>query len=65
MLTSNDCEGGSAAFAVASPASDADGEYFGTKAFLTVSGQLHAEALAAAMARVYVLGASAPAIVLA
>ena len=30
--------------------------FFGTPAFLTVSGQLHAEALSAGLGRVYVLG---------
>lgn len=52
ILTGNDCEGAGEVFEVAG------GErYFGgARAFLTVSGQLHAECLAAGIARVYTFG---------
>ncbi|KZV99479.1 asparaginyl-tRNA synthetase [Exidia glandulosa HHB12029] len=50
-LTQNDCEGGGEAFALAAPAPD----MFGHPAYLTVSAQLHLEAMAAALPRVYTL----------
>lgn len=65
VITGNDCEGGGETFAVSTkehgvqPITDGAAvqlEFFGTPAFLTVSGQLHAEALSAGLNRVYVLG---------
>lgn len=63
VLTSNDCEGAGELFRVttanaAPPASSSStsSEFFGRPAFLTVSGQLHAEAIAAAIDRVYTFG---------
>lgn len=65
VLTSNDCEGAGELFSV-SPASshvkkgssDGNASFFGKPVFLTVSGQLHLEALAVggALSRVYSLG---------
>lgn len=67
MLTSNDCEGAGEVFKV-QPESEAtvkammqegrdrDTAYFGTKTFLTVSGQLHLEAVCRGMGNVYTLG---------
>ncbi|KAG2059804.1 asparaginyl-tRNA synthetase [Suillus hirtellus] len=65
ILTSNDCEGGGETFRV-SPASSAppskqlpdpsaQAEFFSQPAYLTVSSQLHLEALAASLSRVYTL----------
>ncbi|CCL99001.1 uncharacterized protein FIBRA_01009 [Fibroporia radiculosa] len=64
IVTSNDCEGAGETFRIASPnihqqqtpstSPDAD-EFFGKPAYLTVSSQLHLEAMAAAMSRVYTL----------
>lgn len=69
VLTSNDCEGAGETFTVHTRSENADGtagavldDSDGTKHFfpadvhLTVSGQLHQEALAASLSRVYVLG---------
>jgi len=57
IITGNDCEGGGEAFDVSAPGYDsADQTFFGRAAHLTVSGQLHAEVVACAMSRVYVLG---------
>jgi asparaginyl-tRNA synthetase len=51
ILTSNDCEGAGEMFRVAPE------EFFGSNpAYLTVSGQLHAEMFACAMSRVYTFG---------
>ncbi|TFK46800.1 asparaginyl-tRNA synthetase [Heliocybe sulcata] len=64
ILTSNDCEGAGEAFRVAPltsvhPASSGlppkTEEFFSNPSYLTVSSQLHLEALAAAMSRVYTL----------
>jgi asparaginyl-tRNA synthetase len=58
MLTSSDCEGAGEAFRIAPTSPSAGGpptEFFGTPAYLTVSTQLHLEALAASFARVYAL----------
>ncbi|KAI0780982.1 asparaginyl-tRNA synthetase [Trametes elegans] len=70
ILTSNDCEGAGETFRVV-PSSDtptdssnpppsgtthaAPSEYFGHPAYLTVSSQLHLEAVAASISRVYTL----------
>ena len=59
VLTSNDCEGAGELFSV-SPSTSArtKGDFFGKPVHLTVSGQLHLEALAVggALSRVYSLG---------
>ncbi|OBZ67426.1 Asparagine--tRNA ligase [Grifola frondosa] len=62
ILTSNDCEGAGETFKIApsSPPSiltseAKPAEYFGHPAYLTVSSQLHLEALATAISRVYTL----------
>ncbi|XP_063622527.1 asparaginyl-tRNA synthetase [Cydia splendana] len=67
MLTSNDCEGAGEVFkvqpdneetvkAMMQEGRDRDAIYFGTKTFLTVSGQLHLEAICRGMGNVYTLG---------
>lgn len=68
MITSNDCEGGGEVFQIGVPSRKSketkenqieklDLDFFGTDpAYLTVSGQLHAEALAASLGRVYTFG---------
>ncbi len=67
IITSNDCEGAGQVFKVVSNDKPKEGkhykftgelcvEYFGTPAFLTVSGQLHAEMMACSLSRVYTLG---------
>jgi asparaginyl-tRNA synthetase len=66
VITSSDCEGGGEAFRLAPLVHDASPssgltttvpqEFFGQPAYLTVSSQLHLEALAASLARVYNLG---------
>lgn len=53
ILTANDCEGGGELFSVGT--SNAT-PFFGRPVFLTVSGQLHLEAFAAALSRVYTFG---------
>ncbi|THH29317.1 hypothetical protein EUX98_g4871 [Antrodiella citrinella] len=62
IITSNDSEGGGETFSVtpSSPLSVKDKEipipdFFGRPAYLTVSSQLHLEALAASMSRVYTI----------
>ncbi|XP_063228412.1 asparaginyl-tRNA synthetase isoform X2 [Bacillus rossius redtenbacheri] len=67
VLTSNDCEGAGEVF-VARPDSDAlvasmakegatpDEAFFNVKSYLTVSGQLHLEAVARSLCRVYTVG---------
>ncbi|CAH0719315.1 unnamed protein product, partial [Brenthis ino] len=67
ILTSNDCEGAGEVFKV-QPENDEtvkammqegrnrDSVYFGTKTYLTVSGQLHLEAMCRGMGNVYTLG---------
>lgn len=55
LLTSNDCEEAGEAFTVVT-ANCKDGEkFFQTDAYLTVSGQLHLEAMLNAFAKVYTL----------
>ncbi|GLE07527.1 hypothetical protein PINS_up017957 [Pythium insidiosum] len=54
ILTSNDCEGAGEQFKVSK--TDGNDDFFGTNAFLTVSGQLHAEMYACAMSKVYTFG---------
>ncbi|KAJ7066626.1 asparaginyl-tRNA synthetase [Mycena amicta] len=61
VLTSGDAEGGGEAFRLASTSQDTslperDREFFSHPAFLTVSHQLHLEALCSALTRVYTLG---------
>ncbi|TPX30628.1 asparagine---tRNA ligase [Synchytrium microbalum] len=59
LITSNDCEGAGETFTVSSDSISADGvktEFFRKPVYLTVSGQLHAELMASALSRVYVLG---------
>ncbi|KAI0082823.1 asparaginyl-tRNA synthetase [Panus rudis PR-1116 ss-1] len=64
ILTANDCEGAGETFRIApsshttSPdqrAADTEEEFFGRAAYLTVSSQLHLEALATSISRVYTL----------
>ncbi len=64
ILTSNDCEGAGELFAVTStqqpPPTEgghpSEGGFFGRPAYLTVSGQLHAEAFAVGAGPVYTFG---------
>ncbi|XP_068623134.1 asparaginyl-tRNA synthetase [Battus philenor] len=67
ILTSNDCEGAGEVFKVLPDNKDtikammqqdkqADNVYFGSKTFLTVSGQLHLEAMCRGLGNVYTLG---------
>ncbi|MCL2271714.1 MAG: asparagine--tRNA ligase [Treponema sp.] len=67
IITSGDCEGAGAMFQVttldpavmkqsADGSSDYTRDFFGKKTFLTVSGQLEAEAYASALSRVYTFG---------
>ena len=53
VLTSNDCEGGGEVFSVSAPSSPDDGPYWDTPVHLTVSGQLHLEAICNGISRVY------------
>ncbi|PSR70746.1 hypothetical protein PHLCEN_2v13366 [Hermanssonia centrifuga] len=65
ILTSNDCEGAGETFHVSHPDQTASTssnavttsprEFFGRPAYLTVSSQLHLEALATSLARVYTI----------
>ncbi|OCH87612.1 asparaginyl-tRNA synthetase [Obba rivulosa] len=61
ITTSSDCEGAGEAFRIAPPpspdlpSSENPAEFFGRPAYLTVSSQLHLEALANAISRVYTL----------
>ena len=52
-MTSNDCEGAGETFRIAG--GGAEGEFFGRRAYLTVSSQLHLEAMAMGLSRVYTL----------
>ncbi len=67
IITTNDCEGAGAMFQVTTltperlsaaggPADPYARDFFGRRAFLTVSGQLEAEAMACALGRVYTFG---------
>lgn len=67
VLTSNDCEGAGELFLVKPDSKDLlksmrkeglteEESYFNTKTFLTVSGQLHLEAVARAFTKVYTFG---------
>ncbi|KZC04428.1 PREDICTED: probable asparagine--tRNA ligase, mitochondrial [Dufourea novaeangliae] len=67
VLTSNDCEGAGELFSVKPCSAEIlqtmkkegvseEEYYFNSKAFLTVSGQLHLEAVARALTRVYTFG---------
>ncbi|KAM3958340.1 LOW QUALITY PROTEIN: asparagine--tRNA ligase, mitochondrial [Aphomia sociella] len=67
ILTSNDCEGAGEVFKVQPDCKDTinammqegrnkDTVYFGSKTYLTVSGQLHLEAICRGMGNVYTLG---------
>ncbi|ATZ16634.1 asparaginyl-tRNA synthetase [Entomoplasma freundtii] len=57
ILTSNDAEGAGETFVVTTRNDDKyDQDFFGKKAVLTVSGQLHAEAYAQAFRKVYTFG---------
>ncbi|XP_052752740.1 probable asparagine--tRNA ligase, mitochondrial isoform X2 [Galleria mellonella] len=67
ILTSNDCEGAGEVFkvqpdcedtikAMMQDGKDKDTVYFGSKTYLTVSGQLHLEAICRGMGNVYTLG---------
>lgn len=58
ILTSNDCEGAGEAFRIApvvSSASSTSEEFFSRPSYLTVSSQLHLEALATSISRVYTM----------
>ncbi|KAH9946855.1 hypothetical protein B0H21DRAFT_790666 [Amylocystis lapponica] len=62
LLTSSDCEGAGETFRIApspppssAPPSTSPPEFFGRAAYLTVSSQLHLEALASAISRVYTI----------
>jgi asparaginyl-tRNA synthetase len=57
-ITTCDAEGAGEVFALRGPGDSADdeGRFFGRQAYLTVSGQLHAEALASALSSVYTFG---------
>lgn len=60
IITSNDCEGAGETFRIAPVKGTAPGptsteEFFSRPAYLTVSSQLHLEALASAVSRVYTL----------
>lgn len=62
ILTSNDCEGAGDVFNVEKPLEKEKSnektkeQFFGKDVYLTVSGQLHAEAFACSMNRVYTFG---------
>lgn len=55
-ITANDAEGAGQAFSVVTDAKDIYKDFFGRKASLTVSGQLHVEAFALAFKDVYTFG---------
>ncbi len=62
IITSNDCEGAGETFLVSSPRPTLENcerqhqhDFFGHPAFLTVSSQLHLEALASSISRVYTI----------
>ena len=53
IITSNDCEGGGSLFSLNTKEKS---NFFNKEAFLTVSGQLHLEAFALSMTKVYTFG---------
>ncbi len=55
-ITSNDAEGAGQVFSIVTDAKDPYRDFFGRKASLTVSGQLHVEAFALAFKDVYTFG---------
>lgn len=58
LITANDCEGGGECFTLKPanwPITNPERLYFGRPAYLTVSGQLHLEAMASSLSRVYSL----------
>lgn len=56
IITGNDAEGAGQVFTVVTDAKDPYNDFYGKKASLTVSGQLHVEAFALAFGRVYTFG---------
>ena len=56
IITTNDCEGAGDVFTVEKQGERNGEQFFGQNAFLTVSGQLHAEAFACSLNRVYTFG---------
>jgi len=59
IITGSDCEGGGEMFRVTTlenPEADPSTDFFGKKAFLTVSGQLEGEIMASALSDVYTFG---------
>lgn len=56
ILTSNDCEGAGETFDVTTKNCSSREHFFGAPVFLTVSGQLQAEAFATALSNVYTFG---------
>lgn len=59
ILTVNDCEGAGETFTAVHALPDGE-PFFGTDVHLSVSGQLHAEALSSALSRVYTFGWRTP-----
>ncbi|XP_054163238.1 probable asparagine--tRNA ligase, mitochondrial [Oppia nitens] len=56
LITSNDCEGGGHVFSIKSPYCNQDNQYyFDRQTYLTVSSQLHLEAMARSLSRVYTI----------
>lgn len=55
ILTSNDCEGAGEAFRIAPVPPPPEQEFFSRPSYLTVSSQLHLEALATSVSRVYTI----------
>jgi asparaginyl-tRNA synthetase len=51
IITGNDCEGAGELFEIKNSE-----EFFGKKAYLTVSGQLHGEIFASSLGRIYTFG---------
>lgn len=56
LITTSDAEGAGARFRVSTEVGVSEKEFFGKPAYLTVSGQMEAEALCAALGRVYTFG---------
>lgn len=56
IITTNDCEGAGELFKISSKNSSSENDFFGKETFLTVSGQLNAEAYCLAMSKVYTFG---------